>query len=92
MTTQEILDLQASIDQSTLRRASELSMADKFRLGADLFDDSIRWLKQIIRAEQPNLCEDQVDQEIDRRRAIKRQMDEQGLYRVYSEGVPIGEI
>lgn len=92
MTTQEILDLQASIDQSTLRRASELSMADKFRLGADLFDDSIRWLKQIIRAEQPNLSEDQVDQEIDRRRAIKRQMDEQGLYRVYSEGVPIGEI
>lgn len=92
MTTQEILDLQASIDQSTLRRASELSMADKFRLGADLFDDSIRWLKQIIRAEQPNLSDDQVDQEIDRRRAIKRQMDEQGLYRVYSEGVPIGEI
>ncbi|MFN7732532.1 MAG: hypothetical protein ACK5OB_11560 [Pirellula sp.] len=67
-------------------------MADKFRLGADLFDDSIRWLKQIIRAEQPNLSDDQVDQEIDRRRAIKRQMDEQGLYRVYSEGVPIGEI
>lgn len=51
MTTQEILKLQASIEQSTIRRAAELTMAEKFRLGADLFDDGIRWQKQIIKAE-----------------------------------------
>jgi hypothetical protein len=35
----EIRDLQLSIDQSNLRRAAELSMPEKFRLGADLYDD-----------------------------------------------------
>lgn len=92
MTTQEILILQASIDQSTIRRAAELSLADKLRLGADLFDDGIRWLRQMIKAEQPNLSEDQVDQEIDRRRAIKRQIDEQGIYQLYVEETSSGEI
>jgi hypothetical protein len=92
MTTHEILILQASIDQSTIRRAAELSLADKLRLGADLFDDGIRWLRQMIKAEQPNLSEDQVDQEIDRRRAIKRQIDEQGIYQFYVEETSSGEI
>jgi hypothetical protein len=92
MTTHEILILQASIDQSTIRRAAELSLADKLRLGADLFDDGIRWLRQMIKAEQPNLSEDQVDQEIDRRRAIKRQIDEQGIYQLYVEETSSGEI
>ena len=82
----EILDLQSSIDQSNLRRAAELSMPEKFRLGADLYDDSIRWLKQIIRAEQPSLCDEQVSEEIDRRRAIKRRVEEEGLFRPYVEG------
>jgi hypothetical protein len=92
MTTHEIIILQASIDQSTIRRAAELSLADKLRLGADLFDDGIRWLRQMIKAEQPNLSEDQVDQEIDRRRAIKRQIDEQGIYQLYVEETSSGEI
>ena len=91
MTTQEIRMLQSSIDQSILRRAAELTMADKLRLGADLFDDGIRWLRQIIKAEQPNLSEDQVDQEIDQRRAIKRQVDEQGFFQLYVEEIPLGE-
>ena len=39
MRTQEILQLQASIKESVLRRASELSMAEKLRVGADLFDE-----------------------------------------------------
>ena len=92
MSSQEIFQLQASIDQSTIRRAAELSFADKLRLGADLFDDGIRWLRQIIHAEQPNLSKEQVDQEIDRRRAIKRQIDEQGIYQLYVEETPSGEI
>lgn len=78
MTTQEILKLQAAIEQSNVRRAAELTMAEKFKLGADLFDDGIRWLKQIIKAEQPELSDEQVDQELDRRRAIKRRIEERG--------------
>jgi hypothetical protein len=92
MTTQEIRELQASIDQSTLRRATELTMAEKFKLGADLFDDGIRWLKQIVKAEQPDLSDDQINQEIDRRRAIKRRIEEQGLYQVYVEETLSGEV
>jgi len=29
---------------------AELSMAEKFKLGADLYDDGISWMKQIIKA------------------------------------------
>jgi hypothetical protein len=78
MTTQEILKLQAAIEQSNVRRAAELTMAEKFKLGADLFDDGIRWLRQNIKAEQPELSDEQVDQELDRRRAIKRRIEERG--------------
>lgn len=48
---EDICLLKTSIDQSNLRRAADLSMAEKFKLGADLYDDEIRWLKQIIKAE-----------------------------------------
>jgi hypothetical protein len=87
----EIRNLQISIDQSNLRRAAELSMAEKFKLGADLYDDSIRWLKQIIKAEQPDLSDEQVSEELDRRKAIKRKVEEEGLFQPYVEG-SIGEV
>ena len=83
--------LQASIEQSNLRRAAELSMAEKLKLGADLYDDGIRWLKQIIKAEQPDLSDEQVSEELDRRRAIKRRVEEAGLFQPYVEG-SIGKI
>ena len=86
----EIRQLQTSIDQSNLRRAAQLSMAEKFKLGADLYDDGIRWLKQIIKAEQPNLSDEQVNREVDRRKAIKRRVEEAGLFRLYVEDVLIG--
>lgn len=88
----EIRDLQISIDHSNLRRAAELSMAEKFKLGADLYDDSIRWLKQIIKAEQPDLRDEQVNEELERRNAIKRRVEEAGLFRLYMEDVTIGEV
>jgi hypothetical protein len=88
----EIRNLQASIDQSNLRRAADLSMAEKFKLGADLYDDGIRWLKQIIKAEQPDLNAEQVNQELDRRNAIKRRIEEAGLIRLYVEDVLIGKV
>ena len=87
----EIRDLKSSIDQSNLRRAAELSMPEKLRLGADLYDDGIRCLKQIIRAEQPSLCDEQVSEELDRRKAIKRRVEEEGLFQPYEEG-SIGKV
>ncbi len=86
----EIHELQTSIDQSNLRRAAELSMAEKFKLGADLYDDGIRWLKQIIKAEQPDLSNEQLSHELDRRKAIKRRVEEAGLVRLHVEDVLIG--
>lgn len=47
----DLLALQAAIDKSIVRRAAELTMAEKLRMGADLYDDGIRWLRQIDRLE-----------------------------------------
>ena len=88
---ERMLQLQASIDQSNIRRATELSILEKLKLGADLYDDGIRWLKQIIRAEQPSLCDEQVSEELDRRKAIKRRVEEEGLFQPYVEGA-IGKV
>lgn len=87
---EHMLQLQASIDQSNLRRAAELSILEKLKLGADLYDDGIRWLKQIIKAEQPDWSDSQVNEELDRRKAIKRRVEEAGLFRLYVEDVLIG--
>ena len=86
----EIRDLQTVIDRSNLRRAADLSIPEKLKLGADLYDDGIRWLKQIIKAEQQDLSDEQVNEELDRRKAIKRRVEEAGLFRLYVEDVLIG--
>ena len=86
----EIRDLQTAIDRSNLRRAADLSIPEKLKLGADLYDDGIRWLKQIIKAEQQDLSDEQVNEELDRRKAIKRRVEEAGLFRLYVEDVLIG--
>lgn len=75
--------LQAAIDQSNIRRAAELSMADKLRMGADLYDDGIRLLRQVIKAEQPSFTDEQIDRELDRRRAILRRIEDAGRFRPY---------
>ncbi len=88
----EVRRMQNAIDESNLRRANELSMPEKLKLGADLYDDGIRWLKQIIRAEQPDFNDEQVNEELDRRRAIKRRVEEAGLFQPYLEDSLIGEV
>ena len=86
----EIRDLQTVIDRSNLRRAADLSIPEKLKLGADLYDDGIRWLKQIIKAEQQDLSDEQVNEELDRRKAIKRRVEEAGLFQPYVEDSVIG--
>lgn len=72
-------ELQASLDQAKLRRAASMTIAEKLRLGADLFDECIRWQKHIIQAEHPEFDPVQVDAELDRRRVIRRRLRDAGL-------------
>ena len=67
-------------------------MAEKLKLGADLYDDGIRWLKKIIKAENPDLSVERVSEELDRRKAIKRHVEEAGLFQPYEEGSLIGKV
>jgi hypothetical protein len=81
----EIRQLQKGIDQTLLRRAAALTMAEKFRMGCDLYDAGMRWLIQVLKAEHPDGNDEQVLQEIDRRREIKRRVEEAGLFVVVDE-------
>ena len=81
----EIRQLQKGIDQTLLRRAAALTMAEKFRMGCDLYDAGMRWLIQVLKAEHPDWNDEQVLQEIDRRREIKRRVEEAGLFVVVEE-------
>ncbi len=60
-------------------------MAEKLRMGADLYDEGIRWLRQLIKAENPEFSDEQISQELDRRRAIARRIDDAGRFRPYNE-------
>lgn len=82
---QDIDDLQVSIEQSKVAKAASLSMAEKFRLGADLYDDAILWLTLFIKSENPGFDDLQVDAEIERRKKIARRMDEEGFFGPYFE-------
>jgi hypothetical protein len=92
MTTQEILRLQTAINQSNVRRAAELSLAEKFRLGADLYDDGIRWMKELLIAQKPEWTSEQIELELDRRRLIKRRVEEAGIIRTFVEKDSLGDV
>ena len=72
-------ELQAGLEQAKLRRAASMSIAEKLRMGADLYDECIRWQRQIIQAERPEFDAVQVDAELDRRRVIRRKLRDAGL-------------
>lgn len=55
-------------------------MAEELRMGADLYDEGIRWLRQLFKAVNPELSDEQISQELDRRRAIARKMDDAGRF------------
>lgn len=92
MTTQDILRLQVAIDQSNVRRAAELSLTEKFRLGADLYDDGIRWIRKLLIAQKPEWTFEQIELELDRRRLIKRRVEEAGIIRPFVEKNRLGDV
>ena len=83
--SQEIRAWQRAIDESILRRAARLTMAQKLLMGASLYDEQIRWLIQILKAEHPEWTDVEVRAEIARRKAIQRQVEEAGLFRVITK-------
>lgn len=92
MNTQDVLNLQIAIDQSNVRRATELSLTEKIRLGADLYDDGIRWMTKLLIAQKPEWTSEQIEAELDRRRMIKRRIDEAGIIRTISERDSLGDV
>ncbi len=87
-TDPEISELQSSIEQSKLTRAETLSVSERLRMGADLYDEGMRWMVQIIKAENPEFDDQQVDAEVERRKRIKRRIDESGRYRPCGKAPP----
>ncbi len=80
MNDNEISELKLSIQQSKIERAEALTFAEKLREGADLYDESMRWIYLIIKADNPDYSEEQIDQEIERRKRIARRIDDNGLF------------
>lgn len=76
-----ILELQNSIARSRIDRSQSLTDVERLRGGADLYDEGMRWLTLAIRAENPEFSAEQIDAEIERRKAIVRRIDDNGLYR-----------
>jgi hypothetical protein len=60
-------------------------MAQKLLMGASLYDEQIRWLIQILKAQHPEWTDVEIRAEIARRKAIQRQVEEAGLFRVITE-------
>lgn len=87
-TDRTLRELQESIQDSKIARAAQLSEAEKLMLGAQLYDDGLRWLQQVILAEYPHWSEEEVHAEIRRRRLIARRIDDEGLFRAAGEISP----
>lgn len=76
----EIRQLQQQIERSKIERARRLTAEERFRAGADLFDDGMKWMRGCIRGLHPEWSEEQVQAEVDRRKRISRKIDDAGLY------------
>ena len=78
----EIKKLQDSIQRSKVQRAESLTFEERFRAGADLFDEGMRWMRSMIEAENPDWTAEQVEQEIDRRKRVAKKVDDAGLFQI----------
>ena len=66
-------------------RAREQSMSEKMLDGPRLFEESCSRMRGGIRSQFPHFTTEQVEQELDRRLKIKRQIDEAGIYQDIGE-------
>ena len=80
MNEAEIRDLQTSIERSKIDRANSLTFEERLRAGAELYDEGMRWMSLMIRADNPTYDDEQIDAEIERRKKIVRKIDDCGMY------------
>jgi hypothetical protein len=73
--------LQDSVFLTKVARARQTPMAEKILDGPRLFDQSCEIMRGGIRSENPDFTSEQVEQELRRRLAMARRIDDAGLYR-----------
>ncbi len=78
------LVLQRSISQSKAARATELTEAERFRGGADLYDEGMQWLMAAILAENPEFSDEEIDAELERRKTIVKRIDDNGMFKPFT--------
>ena len=81
----EIKKLQDAIQRSKVERAKKLSFEERFRAGADLFDEGMLWMRGMIESQNPQWSDEQVQAEVERRKRIQRKVDEAGFFKPFVE-------
>jgi hypothetical protein len=77
----EIIQLENEIFRSKVMRARRMSFSEKFALGAQLFDENMAVMRGAIRSDHPDFTDDQIEDEVIRRLAIARKLEDGDLYR-----------
>ena len=77
----EIQSLQDDLFRSKVRRARRMSCDERMMEGLHLFDRCMSLMRDGIRAQHPEFGLARIEQEVGRRLAIARRLDEAGLYR-----------
>ncbi len=72
--------LQNSIFQSKVARARQQPIDEKIFEGPRLFDQVCQRMRDGIRQERPQFTDDEVEDELRRRLAITKRIDERGFY------------
>jgi len=76
----EIKKLQDSIQRSKVQRAGSLTFEERFRAGADLYDEGMRWMRSMIAAENPDWTPGEIETEVERRKQLAKRVDDAGRY------------
>ena len=74
------LELMDAIFADKVRRAINRPMDQRLLDGPRLFESSCQMMRNGIRSQFPSYSAEQVEDELRRRLAIKRQIDEAGIY------------
>lgn len=71
----EIAELARQIDREKIKRARAMTLIEKFRAGAELFEDACEVTRSGIRSRYPQWNDDQVEAELVRRIEIGRRIE-----------------
>ena len=79
--SEDTKQLQRSLFQSKIERAKLMTLDERLFAGAKLFDEQMKFTRDMIAGLNPDWNAAQVDAEVRRRLAIQRRLDNAGLYR-----------